>query len=125
VGAEKFMPIVLMLALAVSLAACGDSGGNSATLTGTYSFVSMETKGETVDAATLVEQGMDASVICLEFSGSKVTMYAFGETIEVTYKVDGKNIEINTDDGPLNGTLDGNKIFLNFSEGEVLVVEKK
>ena len=122
-NAEKFMLIVLMLA--VSLTACGSSGGNNSTLTGKYSFVSMETKGETVDAATLAEQGMDASVIYLEFSGSKVTMYAFGETIEVTYKADGKNIEINTDDGPLKGTLDGNKITIDFSDSEVLVVEKK
>ena len=124
-NAEKFMLIVLMLALAVSLTTCGSSDGNNATLTGKYNFVSMETKGETSDTETLAEQGMDASVIYLEFSGSKVTMYAFGETIEVTYKVDGKNIEINTDDGPLKGTLDGNKITIDFSDGEVLVVEKK
>ena len=124
-NAEKIMPIVLMLALAVSLAACGSSGGNSATLTGKYSFVSMESKGETVDVETLAEQGMDFSVIYLEFSGSRVTMYAFGEIIEVPYKVDGNNIEINTDDGPLNGTLDGNRITVDFGEGEVLVVEKK
>jgi len=119
------MLIVLMLALAVSLTACGSSGGNNSTLTGKYSFVSMETKDEMLHVGAIAEQGMDDSVIYLEFSGSRVTMYAFGEAIDVTYKVDGKNIEINTDDGPLKGTLDGNKITVDFGEGEVLVVEKK
>jgi len=125
VNAEKLMPIVLMVALVLSLTACGSSGGNNATLTGKYSFVSMESKGETVDAEAVAELGMDASVIYLEFAGNKVTMRAFGETIDVMYKVDGKNIEINTDDGPLKGTLDGNMITIDFGEGEVLVVEKK
>jgi len=114
-----------MLALVLSLTACGSSGGNNTTLTGKYSFVSMETKDETLDVEALAVQGLDASVIYLEFSGSKVTMCAFGETIEVTYKVDGNNIEINTDDGTMKGTLDGKKILLDFGDGEVLVVEKK
>ena len=119
------MPIILVLALVLSLTACGSSGGNNSTLTGKYYIVSMETKGETADVATLAEQGMDASVIYLEFSSSKVTMFAFGETIEGTYKADGKNIEITTGDDTVKGTLDGNKITINLGEGEVLVVEKK
>jgi len=119
------MPIVLVLALVLSLTACGSIVGNNATLTGKYCIVSMETKGETVNAADLAEQDMDISAIYLEFSGSKVTLYAFGETIEGTYKVNGKNIEITTDDDTVKGTLDGNRITIEFSEGEVMVVEKK
>jgi len=99
--------------------------GNNATLTGKYSFVSMETKGETVDAAALAEQSMDDSVICLEFAGNMATMFAFGETIVGTYKADGKNIEITTGVDTVKGTLDGNKITITLGEGEVLVVEKK
>ena len=108
-----------------SLTAYGNNGGSNIILTGKYSFVSMETKDERVDAAALAQQGMDSSVIYLEFFGSRVTMYAFGETIEVTYKVDGKNIEIDTAEGTLEGIRDGNTITLDLGEGVVLVVEKK
>ena len=124
-SAVKLILIALVPVLVHSFIFCESSGGNNATLTGKYSFVSMEAKGETVDASALAGQGMDVSVIYLEFSGSKVIMYAFGEVLEVAYKVEGNNIEINTDDGPFIGTLDGNKITINFSEDEVLVVEKK
>jgi len=120
------MTIALTLALAVSVPAYQSGDDKNVTLTGRYSFVSMESKGERVDAEAAAEQGMDTSSIYLEFSGGGVTMYAFGEIMEVTtYKVDGTNIEFYVDEVALKGTLQGNQIIIEFDEGEVLVVEKK
>ena len=112
-------------ALPYALIASGGSGEDNVTLTGKYGFVSMQAPDEKVDAAALAEQGMDSTVLYLEFIGNKVMMYAFGETILVTYKADGNHIEIDTDEGPLQGTLDGDTMTLDLGDGVVLVVEKE
>jgi len=116
--------MTLALVLALSVTAIVGGCGSGATPDGRYVFVSMETNGDTVDAKALAEQGMDVSVISLVFSGSKVSMVAFGETIEADFVAEGNHITIHTEDGPLKGKIEGNRITLAFGEGDVLVVEK-
>jgi len=116
----------LVLALPLTLAACGSKGG--AEYAGTYKFYSMEYAGETMTAADLEDLGMDPDSfdfsITLEANGD-FTMSAMGESVEGTYKVSGTKITFNADgfSGDESYELDGDYLTIEY-EGDSVTFKR-
>ena len=123
--------LILMMGLTI-LAGCG-----GAKLSGKYELISITEDGETelwvdwvkemkeyTDEDTTVDESVYEAYI--EFiDGEKCKMVMAGDATEGTYKVDGKNVEINIDDETAKGTIDGKKITIEIYEGSVMLFEKK
>ena len=131
---KKLIALLLVLMLGITiLAGCG---GN-ASLSGKYVLKSMVSDGETIDMAEYMQEFKELYEELgeefkesdfesyLEFSGSNVTVSLVGMAGKGTYKLDGKNIEITADGETLKGTIDGNKITLDYGEGSLMTYEKK
>ena len=110
--AKILLSVLLILSILSCLAACGSKGPS-----GTYNLVSMETDGETIDADTLKEFGMEVTITfnsdgtgSIDMAGDKEEFEWKGNTITA----DGEEIEFR---------LDGSKLTLE-QDGETMVFSK-
>lgn len=110
--AKILLSVLLILSILSCLAACGSKGPS-----GTYNLVSMEMDGETIDADTLKEFGMEVTITfnsdgtgSIDMAGDKEEFEWKGNTITA----DGEEIEFR---------LDGSKLTLE-QDGETMVFSK-
>ena len=110
--AKILLSVLLILSILSCLAACGSKGPS-----GTYNLVSMETDGETIDADTLKDFGMEVTITfnsdgtgSIDMAGDKEEFEWKGNTITA----DGEEIEFR---------LDGSKLTLE-QDGETMVFSK-
>ena len=112
--------LFILIFCATMVTACGDDTG----LTGKYYLSSVTEGGETMDAATLAEHGLDISGFHIEFiDNSKFRMVTFDESEDGTYTLDGKSLTLSADGETITATIDNNTITLDI-DGTVMVFEK-
>lgn len=123
---KKTIAVFLVLILGVSLlAGCG--GGT--TLTGKYNLVSMTQDGEEQSIEDLKTEyesyGMgDFPEFYIEFKdGSNFAFIMYGETMDGTFTVNGKSVELTVDGEAVPGTIDGNTLTLE-KDGAKMVFKK-
>ena len=103
---KKLAAILLVLALVLALAACGEPDPNL----GTYKGTTVEMEGFTLPITEAWEKGFDIELK----SGGWATLTIDGEDINVKWALNGETITITASDGEFTGTLiDGTIVLKN------------
>lgn len=110
--AKILLSVLVILSILACLAACGSKGPS-----GTYSLVSMEMDGETIDADLLKTLGMEATITFNADGTGKVNL--MGEKEEFEWKGN----TIIADGEEITFKLDGNKLTLE-EDGQKMVFSK-
>lgn len=110
--AKILLSVLLILSILSCFAACGSKGPS-----GTYNLVSMEMDGETIDADTLKEFGMEVTITFNSDGTGSIVMADEKEEFEW------KDNKIIADGEEISFQLDGNKLTLE-QDGETMVFSK-
>ncbi|MDD6643182.1 MAG: lipocalin family protein [Firmicutes bacterium] len=111
-SAKILLSVLLILSILSCLAACGSKEPS-----GTYNLVSMEMDGETIDADTLKEFGMEVTITFNSDGTGSIDMADEKEEFEW------KGNKIIADGEEISFQLDGNKLTLK-QDGETMVFSK-
>lgn len=122
---KRVLSLLMLLAMMVSLVACG--GDSSAA--GTYHLTEMNVNGVSVDLKELSGQsGVEIKIdLVLEEDGNfSLDMGALGvsQSMSGTWKADGNTLTLTSDGEDVPATLDGTKITLE-EDGQMLIFQKE
>ena len=127
---KKTMVMLLALFLAFPVLAAYAYADDGAALAGKYNVQAMlDDKGaETMNFQEMFkEAGLSADSMYLEFlSDGKCKMVTPEETMEGTFKLDGKSLKLTFDSEVIDGSVDGNKIIISDKDASMgLLYEKQ
>ena len=117
---KKTFSILLVAVMLLSMVACGGSGEDDANL-GMYKCTKIEAMGMELSP----ESHLGESVTLELSKGGKGTMSGLGTVGNLTWKLDGENLEISDGDAVLTGTLKDGVIVLDDIETMVMTFEKQ
>ena len=117
---KKGFSVFLVAVMLLSMVACGGDGKEDANI-GTYKCTKIEAMGMELSP----EEHLGESIVLELSDGGKGTMSGVGTSGNITWKLDGENLEINDGDVAFTGTLKDDVIILDDVETMTMTFEKQ